>query len=37
MTVIGENGERRDKLDLKVTGLAPLVGIVRLFALRRGR
>ncbi|MGO9380002.1 MAG: DUF294 nucleotidyltransferase-like domain-containing protein [Dissulfurispiraceae bacterium] len=33
MTVIGQNGERRDKLDLKVAGLAPLVGIVRVFAL----
>ncbi|HMK60528.1 MAG TPA: DUF294 nucleotidyltransferase-like domain-containing protein [Dissulfurispiraceae bacterium] len=32
-SVMEKSGERRERLDLKVKGLAPLVGIVRLFAL----
>jgi len=31
--VIEKSGEHRDRLDLKVKGLAPIVGIVRLYAL----
>jgi CBS domain-containing protein len=31
--VVEQSGERREKLDLKVKGLAPLVGIVRVLAL----
>jgi CBS domain-containing protein len=31
--VIEKNGEHRDRLDLKAKGLAPIVGIVRLYAL----
>ncbi len=34
--VVEKSGEHKDKLNLKVKGLAPLVDIVRLFALEKG-
>ncbi len=34
--VVEKDGEHKDELNLKVKGLAPLVDIVRLFALERG-
>ncbi len=34
--VVEKSGEHKDKLDLKVKGLAPIVGIVRVFALEAG-
>lgn len=34
--VVEKSGEHKDKLNMKVKGLAPLVDIVRLFALEKG-
>jgi CBS domain-containing protein len=34
--IVEKNGEHKDKLDLKVKGLAPFVDMVRLFALEKG-
>ncbi|MBZ0156778.1 MAG: DUF294 nucleotidyltransferase-like domain-containing protein [Alphaproteobacteria bacterium] len=34
--IVEKSGEHKDKLDLKLKGVAPLVDIVRLFALERG-
>lgn len=34
--VVEKSGEHKDKLNLKIKGLAPLVDIVRLFALEKG-
>ena len=34
--VVEKGGEHKDELNLKVKGLAPLVDIVRLFALEKG-
>ena len=34
--VVEKGGEHKDQLNLKVKGLAPLVDIVRLFALEKG-
>lgn len=34
--VVEKSGEHKDKLNIKVKGLAPLVDIVRLFALEKG-
>lgn len=34
--VVEQSGEHKDELNLKVKGIAPLVDIVRLFALERG-
>ncbi len=34
--VVEKDGEHKDELNLKIKGLAPLVDIVRLFALERG-
>lgn len=34
--VVEKSGEHKDKLNLKVKGLAPLVDLVRLFALEKG-
>ncbi|HTF99113.1 MAG TPA: DUF294 nucleotidyltransferase-like domain-containing protein [Nitrospirota bacterium] len=34
--VVEKSGEHKDKLNLKIKGLAPLIDIVRLFALEKG-
>jgi CBS domain-containing protein len=34
--IVEKDGEHKDKMDLKVKGLAPFVDMVRLFALEKG-